>query len=50
MNFIAEYESAREAEKITGIGFRMISRVCNGQRHQTHGFIFKFKDECTIQN
>jgi group I intron endonuclease len=46
-NFIAEYESAREAERITGIGFKMISRVCNGDRPYTHGFIFKFK---TIQN
>ena len=41
-NFIATYESAREAEKVTGIGFRMISRVCNGVRPHTHGYIFKF--------
>ena len=41
-NFIAEYESAREAEKITRIGYRMISRVCKHQRPHTHGFIFKF--------
>lgn len=44
MNFIAEYESAHEAERITGIGFKMISRVCNGYRPQTHGFIFEFKN------
>lgn len=42
-NFIAEYSSAREADKATGIGYRMISRVCNGDRPYTHGFIFKFK-------
>lgn len=45
MNFIAEYKSAREAEKVTGIGYKMISRVCNGERPYTHGFIFRFKDD-----
>lgn len=44
MNYIAEYKSAREAEQVTGIGFKMISRVCNGQRPCTHGYIFKFKN------
>ena len=43
MNFIAEYKSAREAEKATGIGYKMISRVCNYKRSHTHGFIFRFK-------
>lgn len=45
MNCIAEYKSAREAEIATGIGYRMISRVCNYQRPYTHGFIFRFKDD-----
>lgn len=44
-NFIAEYKNAREAERITGIGFKMISRVCNGDRPHTHGFIFKFNND-----
>lgn len=43
-NYIATYESAREAEKQTGIGYKMISRVCNGGRPYTHGYIFKFTD------
>ena len=43
MNYIAEYESAHEAERKTGIGYKMISRVCNGKRPYTHGFIFQFK-------
>ena len=43
MNLVAEYRSAREAESATGIGYKMISRVCNGHRPYTHGFIFKFK-------
>ena len=42
LKYINEYESAREAEKITGIGYKMISKVCNGQRPYTHGYIFKF--------
>lgn len=44
-NFVAEYKSAREAEKITGIGYKMISRVCKGERERTHGYIFKFKNK-----
>ena len=50
MNFIAEYESAREAEKATGIGYKMISRACNHKRPHTHGYIFRFKCELTTQN
>ena len=41
-NFINTYKSAREAERITGIGYKMISRVCNGGRPHTHGFVWKF--------
>ena len=50
MNFIAEYESARDAENATGIGYKLISRVCNYKRPHTHGFIFRFKNKSTIQN
>jgi len=42
-NYIATFISAREAEKITGIGYRMISRVCINQRKHTHGYVFKFE-------
>jgi len=42
-NFIAEYESAREAEKMTSISYKYISRVCKGERMQTKGYVFKFK-------
>ena len=41
-NFIISFESAREAERVTGIGYKMISRCCNGGRPYTHGFIWKF--------
>jgi len=47
-NFIAKYESAREAEKITGIGYKMISRVCNELRPYTHGFVFMFDGDDDI--
>ena len=43
-NFIAEYESAREAERQTGIGYKMISRVAKGERPYTHGYVWKFND------
>ncbi len=42
MNLINTYESAREAEKCTGIGYKMISKVCHGERRSTNGYIFKF--------
>lgn len=46
-NLIAEYESTHAAERMTGISYKMISRVCLGERSYTHGFIFKYK---SIQN
>lgn len=42
MNLIAVFESAREAERQTGIGYKLISRVCNGDRKSTCGYVFKF--------
>lgn len=44
-DFIKEYASARDAEKETGIGYKLISRVCNGERTATCGYIFKFKQQ-----
>lgn len=41
-NFIDTYESAREAEIKTGISYKLISQVCNGDKKQTHGYIFRF--------
>lgn len=41
-NFIAKYATAREAERETGIGYKLISRVCLGQRPHTHKYVFKF--------
>ena len=47
MNLIAMYKSAREAERATGIGFRMISRVAKGERKWTHGYNFQFIEDKT---
>jgi hypothetical protein len=42
-NFIAEYSTARIAEKETGTSYKKISAVCNGRQNKTNGFIWKFK-------
>ena len=41
--FIAEYVSAREAQKITGIKNQGISLCCNGKQGAAGGYIWKFK-------
>lgn len=41
-NFIATYESAKEAERVTGIGYKLILRVCTGKRSHTCGFKWEF--------
>ena len=43
MNLISEYCNMGDAERATGISRKLISKVCNGNRKQTHGYIFKFK-------
>lgn len=40
--FVASYSSMHEVERLTGIGFRMVSKVCRGERKSTHGYIFEF--------
>lgn len=42
MNLIGSFRSARDAEKELGVGYRLISQVCNGQRKSAHGYIFQF--------
>ncbi len=42
MNYLMMYKSARDAEQQTGIGYKLISRVCRGERSSTHGFVFQF--------
>lgn len=46
--FIAEYCSTKEAARQLGIKSSNISRVCNGTRKKTNGFIFKFKEISSV--
>ena len=41
-NGLPVFDSAREAERQTGIGYKLISRVCRGERNSTCGYVFKF--------
>lgn len=43
-NFIAEYESAKQAMRVLNLPNAQISAVCKGKRKSTYGFIFKFKE------
>lgn len=42
---ISTYESARIAEKETGISYKLISAVCNGSKKSAHGFIWRFEND-----
>lgn len=45
MNFIAEYKSAREAERKTGIDSRNICAVCKYRAHTAGGYIWLYKND-----
>ena len=42
--FVGEHCSACEAGRVTGINHNSITRVCRGERPQTHGFVWKYKE------
>jgi len=42
---LREYESAREAERSSGVDYRHISACCLGKQKSAKGFIWKFKGE-----
>lgn len=44
-NFVKEYASAREAEKETGIGYKLISAVCHGDKLTARGFVWRLKGD-----
>jgi hypothetical protein len=44
MNFIKEWESGIQIERVININCRHISRVANGFRLSAGGFIWKFKN------
>lgn len=39
---VREYDSARDAYRMTGISYQHISCVCNGKRKSAGGYIWKF--------
>lgn len=43
MDFIAEYDNARIAERITGVAFQNIGKCCLGKRNTAGKFIWRFK-------
>lgn len=43
-NFIAEYRSAREAERQTGVPYKNISCCATGRSKTAGGYIWKFKE------
>lgn len=43
-NYIREWESAKECYDNTGISRSKICNVCKGQRRQTGGYIFRYKE------
>lgn len=45
-NFIKEYAGIRPAARELGINNGLINRILKGKRKTTHGYIFKYKEEC----
>lgn len=42
--FLREFETARKAEKSTGVSYKKISACCNGRQKSGGGFLWKFKN------
>lgn len=40
--YIATYASARLAGAALGVGYKLISQVCHGEKRRAHGYIFRF--------
>lgn len=47
-NFIEEYSTIAEADKLTGINFRYISRAAKGERKTAGGYIWEYANERKI--
>lgn len=43
-NFIQEYPSIKEVERVTGIDRCNVMRCCEGKQLSTHDYIFKYKE------
>ena len=44
-NFINTYESAREIERKLKVSYKLVSQVCNGEKRQSHGYVFRFHND-----
>lgn len=44
-NLINIYDSARDAERKTGISYKQISQVCNGNKRMSHEYIWRFEGD-----
>lgn len=44
-SFIAEYQSSREAERVTGIDHKSILKKCSSKQKSASGFIWKYKNQ-----
>lgn len=44
-NLINTYDSARDAERKTGISYKQISQVCNGNKRISHEYIWRFEGD-----
>lgn len=42
MELIGSYPSARAVERALGVGYRLVSQVCHGEKPSAHGFVFQF--------
>lgn len=47
---IGTYASARQAGAVLGVGHKLISQVCHGNKRSAHGFIFRFSDSETQES
>lgn len=43
--YIATYKSARDVQRELGIGYKIISAVCNGKKRTAHGYIWRFEGD-----
>lgn len=43
-NYVREFSSAREAEKVLGIDHSVIAKVCKGKLNYAHGYMWAYKD------
>lgn len=48
--YVAEYDSLKQAEEVTGISSGHISECCNNKREKYRGFKWRFKENESVEN